>query len=76
MAKIRKFRFVAIDIEYYGESTMSWWDKIFFNPPREVKGPLRNSKARTDAHFIAPYVFRGKEYKVVAVTGRIEKVTL
>ena len=76
MAKVRKFRFVAIDIEYYGESTMSWWNKLFFNPPREMNGPLRNSRGRTNAHFIPTYIFRGKEYKAVSVTSRIEKVTV
>ena len=71
----KKFIKLAYNISYYDEDEVKWYQRLFFNPPREFRSTeTRQSRKQAELIKIPNYKRFGKEFEVSAYDFRSSRV--
>lgn len=70
----KKFEKKATDIRYYGEWNLKWWQRFFYNPPKEVYCGIANTRGK--AHNLKPKPHKqfGLTFAVMSHTSHVHKL--
>jgi len=71
----KKFIKVAYNISYYGEHNLTFWQKLFYKPPRKFKSTeYRTSRAKAEVLPLPSHYQFGLEFKVCSYTTYTQMV--
>jgi len=76
MSKVKKFQKIVTEIEYFGEHKLKWWQKFFYNPPREFNGKLFNSRNIAMHSDVPDHKQFGQVFSVSMYTSHTRRINL
>ena len=64
-----------MEIKYYGEWKLKWWQKFFYNPPRSfVSTEFKNTRAKAEATEVPVHEQFGMVFTICSYTSCVERI--